>query len=132
MLLDLIVKSYAFQPQVKLNSWMSFISKNTDKCKSRDYDCRGIGSWNETLYFLCIISRILYLKTGQDIWHYLFVINCPLAVGYFWMNLAYVKYILDSWNEGIQNNRIVLKFTSWFLSCLDYYLTFNLGIILSG
>jgi hypothetical protein len=108
MLLDLIAKSYAFRPQIQLNSWTSFIAKNKMNCKGKDYDCKGLGSWNEVLHFLCIISRILYLKTDSDICLYLFYINLPLTVGYFWMNLAYVKHILDSWSERKENGRIVL------------------------
>jgi len=63
MIVDITAKATHFQPIVKANNWLTYILKITIEPGEEGYRCQGLGYINMINYYLCGISKILYLLT---------------------------------------------------------------------
>lgn len=48
---------------------------------------------------MCLIARVLYLKTQSQFWWSIFILNLPIALTYPWSDLAEIVKLLESWRE---------------------------------
>jgi phosphatidylglycerophosphate synthase len=111
MVCDLVFKSADCEPKLDCDTWASVILKYTMHTEKRGYSGKGIGYWNQIFYFLCILSRILYVITENDVYLYLCASCVPLSVSYVWMHYAFTANIMEKWSEKYESNQIKLNMT---------------------
>ena len=99
MITDMISKSLGYPPKLKSDEWCTFMLKYTMDLNKRGYNCVGVGYWNMIFHFLCMTSRILFIRTHDELWLYLFIVCIPMSISYVWMHIGYTATLLESWNE---------------------------------
>lgn len=104
MITDVVSKCYGYAPQLKSDQWSTMMLKYTMNTSKRGYTPKGIGYWNELLHFLCLLTGILYFKTGSQVWLWVFLINAPISVTYIWMHFGYMINLLDNWKYEMQSD----------------------------
>jgi phosphatidylglycerophosphate synthase len=110
MIMDIIAKSHGFTPIVRDNHWLTSVLKYTMNLNRKGASYITLGYWNEIFHYVCIVARVMFLRTSYAPWSYLFFLTLPASVSYVWMNVAYAKNISDSWNETMQNNEARVVF----------------------
>jgi hypothetical protein len=112
MMVDTVSKCYGYTPKLQANKLSTYILHYTMDLNKKGYVCTGIGYWNEILHSLCMISRILYLTTHQDVWFYCFVIcGCILHIqSTFWIDGTNRLMTTDSTSNLLNNEMISILF----------------------
>ena len=63
MIVDLIAKANHFSPIARTDEWITYILEFTMEPGKEGYRCKGLGYYNMILYYLCGVSRIMYITT---------------------------------------------------------------------
>jgi hypothetical protein len=64
MVVDLIAKANHFSPIARTDEWITYILEFTMEPGKQGYRCKGLGYYNMIIYYLCGVSRIIYIATG--------------------------------------------------------------------
>lgn len=63
LVVDIVSKTTGWTPTISADHWSTWMLKHTMEVGKKGYSCRHLGYWNLIFLFVCILARILFIRT---------------------------------------------------------------------